>query len=389
MINIAHKEDCCGCGACISACPRKCIVFTSDEEGFLYPYINAKDCIDCHLCERICPIINNNVESKIPTAYGCLGNDTIRMKSSSGGVFTLLSEYVIQRGGIVFGAKFDNSWHLIHDNVDSLDDLDSLRRSKYVQSNIHGCFQHVKYYLEKNKIVLFSGTPCQISGLQCYLGKEYESLFLVDVICHGVPSPYVWEKYLRESIDRVCNIANAPKKSVKVTDVNFREKTNGWRKYNISIKFDIGNEEYVERENIYKNMYMKFFLDNITLRPSCYNCKFRNQKSGSDITLGDFWGCENFFQDDDKGISLVLLNTDKGKSLFSNIRKVSIIPVDFNEVVPYNKSLQFSYKRPLFRNRFFLLSRFFSLNRIYNYYIGKSNIIEKLAFHTLFLLFRK
>lgn len=389
MINIAHKEDCCGCGACISACPQNCIAFIPDREGFLYPSINSDDCVDCHLCERICPVINNDVKSRIPVVYGCLCDDTIRMKSSSGGVFTLLSEYVIQKGGIVFGAKFDNHWHLIHDYVDSFDGLDSLRRSKYVQSDIHNCYQLVKYFLELNKYVLFSGTPCQISGLRCYLKKEYKSLFLVDLICHGVPSPHVWEKYLIESIDRVCNITNANKKSVKVADVNFREKKNSWRNYNITIKYDIGDEEYVERENIYKNMYMKLFLDNITLRPSCYDCKFRNQKSGSDITLGDFWGCETFYQDDDKGISLVLLNTDKGKSLFSKIHKGTVISANYPEVVAYNKSLISSYKRPLFRDRFFLLNRFLSLKSVYKYYIGKSNLFERLVYHSLFFVFRK
>ncbi len=136
-------------------------------------------------------------------------------------------------------------------------------------------------------------------------------------------------------------------------------------------------------------MYMKLFLDNITLRPSCYNCKFRDQKSGSDITLGDFWGYENFDKDDDKGVSLVLLNTDKGKSLFNNIPLKASIPVNYNKVVTYNKSLKISYNRPLFRDKFFLLNRFFSLNRVYKYYLGKSTIIEKLVYHSLFLFFRK
>ena len=238
-------------------------------------------------------------------------------------------------------------------------------------------------------IVLFCGTPCQNSGLRCYLGKEYDNLFLVDVICHGVPSPSIWDKYLSELSDRVCKIENINNNSFKITDINFREKSNGWRKYNISIKYNTGNKEYVEKENIYRNMYMNLFLNNITLRPSCYNCKFRNQKSGSDITLGDFWGYDNFDKDDDKGVSLVLLNTDKGKSLFNSIPLKTIIPANYNEVVAYNKSLKISYDRPPFRDKFFLLNRFFSLNRVYKYYLGKSTIIEKLIYHTLFLLFRK
>lgn len=391
MIEIIHKENCCGCGACVSICPKNCIVLSPDEEGFLYPKVTKKECIDCHLCEKVCPIYCNDVIRHDIRVFGCEGDNDIRAKSSSGGVFSLLAQTILEKDGIVFGAKFDNFWQLRHDYVNSVKDLDSLRRSKYIQSQILDSYKLAQSFLESNRNVLFCGTPCQIAGLRSFLKKDYDSLLLVDIICHGVPSPAVWKKYLDEFIKNVCHVNKCKKQDIVIQDINFRDKSAGWSNYNFSITYKLRGRVYIERKNIHEDFYMKLFLENVILRPSCYACKFRNQKSGSDLTLGDFWGCDNFIlsNHDDKGISLVLCNTDKGYTTFSNIALKTIIPVNYIEVSKYNSCLNFSCKIPSFRNRFFLLNRFFSLDQIFRYYSGKSCLREKLLNHFLFLLFRK
>lgn len=215
MIFIQDKKECCGCSACASVCPKNCITMSEDSEGFLYPHVDESVCIDCHLCERVCPMINHGKDREPLAVYAAKNsNETIRMQSSSGGIFTLLAERVIDEGGVVFGASFNDRWEVVHDHVETKEELAKFRGSKYVQSKIGDNYRKVKLFLSEGRNVLFSGTPCQISGLKKYLRKDYDNLLAVDFICHGVPSPGVFRTYLQEEINREAARQGSGKNSV-------------------------------------------------------------------------------------------------------------------------------------------------------------------------------
>ena len=346
MIEINSKQNCCGCYACYNICPKQCITMKADNEGFWYPNIDKNKCINCNLCENVCPIINKPksylYEEK---SYAVFNKDEkIRLESSSGGIFSLLAEYVINKYGIVYGAVFDEEFNVKHIKITSLKDIELLRGSKYVQSKINDIFKSIKFDLINNKLVLFTGTPCQIAGLQSFLQRKYDNLILMDIVCHGVPSPLIWQKYI-----------NKLKKNYKqnIKTIYFRDKSTGWKKYSIKFLFD--KDEY---KNIgFKDIYMKGFLNDIYLRPSCYNCKFKGIERISDITVADFWGIENIFPkiDDDKGTSLVVIHTEKGKRLFDKLSEKMIFnEVNLNEVVKYNLSMVRSAKYNKKREPFFV-----------------------------------
>lgn len=314
MIKITNKDNCCGCGACINICPKQCISFKEDNEGFLYPSVDAKDCINCNLCNRVCPY-NDIPTKRMPvTIYAAKHkDDDIRLNSSSGGIFTSLAEKVINQGGIVFGAQFDKNWNVIHSYTDNIIELSKYRGSKYVQSNTLFTYQEAKSFLDKNKLVLYSGTPCQILGLKKFLRKEYSNLITVDFVCHGVPSPKVWQLYIN-------NITL----NSTIKDIKFRNKEKGWRNYTLYIKTNNTEFKYSMDDN--QSSYMKGFLNELYLRPSCHNCIAKGFTSGSDFTIADYWWIHNIKPeiDDNKGISLVYINSIKGKSLFNglNIEKI-------------------------------------------------------------------
>lgn len=309
MIILNDKKDCCGCHACVQRCPKQCILMREDEEGFLYPYIDTSLCINCGLCEQVCPVINQS-DPRLPLkVYAAKNpNETIRQASSSGGLFTMLAEQILQRNGVVFGARFNEKWEVIHDYTETLEGLAAFRGSKYVQSRIGDNYRLVKAFLEQDREVLFSGTPCQVAGLKCFLRKEYNNLLTVDIICHGVPSPGVWRMYLKETITREC------KEKAIIENISFRDKHLGWKKFSFALSLsipDIAREKkQILLSDIFSNnIFMKGFLADLYLRPSCYSCPSKCGKSGSDITLGDFWGIENVLPnyDDEQGISAVLV----------------------------------------------------------------------------------
>ena len=324
-------------------CPQNCISMKEDNEGFLYPDINENACIKCGLCEKVCPVINNiekNIE-KIPMAYAVYAKDNmIREDSSSGGMFTLLAEKVLEKKGIVFGAAFDDKWQVKHIAIDDANKLYLLRGSKYLQSKIEDTFIQVKNALNKGKEVLFSGTECQIVALKKFLGKEYCNLITVGVLCHGVPSPKVWKKYL-EFREKEANS--------KVENITFRNKCSGWKEYSLTIRFK-NKEQY--SEIFYQDLYMKMFLNNICLRPSCHACRFKELNRKSDITIGDFWGIEQIASemDDDRGTSLVLVHSTKGMEILKSIlNRVEIKEVDANCSLP--KDADSRHSVPIHRNR--------------------------------------
>lgn len=346
MINIIHKEDCCGCSACVQVCPIKCISFESDIEGFLYPHVDHNVCINCGLCERVCPVLNQREPIAPVSVLASINSDEqVRSVSTSGGIYSLLAEKVIVAGGIVFGAKFNQKWEVVHSYVNTHEELQLFRGSKYSQSLMSDNYTVVKEFLKKGYPVLFSGVPCQIAGLKNFLRKDYENLITVDTICHGVPSPLVWAHFLTEYCRSHDIDVNALKK------VNFRDKTHGWEKYHFLIK-DL--HQHCFSECFTQTDYAKAFLDNISIRPSCSKCPAKSGKSGSDITLGDFWGINHILPhfNDNHGVGLVIINTQKGKKLFDRITSHSV-EVKLEDAIKYNPSYTTSSELHQKRDVFF------------------------------------
>ena len=345
MIRINNKAECCGCGACAQRCPKQCITMQSDKEGFAYPVVDTKQCTNCGLCEKACPVINQQPQSQPIATYAATNrNETVREQSSSGGIFTLLAEETINKGGIVFGAAFNERWQVEHTYTNDINDIKKFRGSKYVQSNIGNSYAVAEKFLKEDKEVLFCGTPCQIAGLKRFLRKEYKNLKTVDFVCHGTPSPLVWEKYL----DEVCH-AN---KIGNITDIQVRNKTEGWKMFSLQITYtDNDGKKKIFRETLDDNIFMKCFLNNLCLRPSCYQCPSRSGKSDSDITLGDLWGAQHICQeiDDDKGLSLVILRKEQ------ELPQCNIIEIPYNKALKYNPSIERDVHEPKRRRKFFRL----------------------------------
>lgn len=343
MIKIKNKSECCGCYACYNVCPNDAISMEEDEKGFCYPVIDEKKCINCNLCEKVCPIINNVTEKKKLEAYACINKENnIRLKSSSGGIFTLIAEEILDLEGVVFGAAFNKNFDVEHICITNKKELEKLRGSKYVQSNIGETFKQAKVFLEQDRYVLFTGTPCQVEALKSYLRKDYEKLFTQDFICHGVPSKKVWQKYLEF----------ASNKNKIIKKINFRNKKNGWKKFSLNIEYD----KATYNKNHIKDLYMRAFLQNLSLRDSCFDCQFKKYYRNSDITLADFWGVSKLNPkiSDDKGTSLVIINSIKGKDLFDKIKdKCLIEKVDLDKAIKYNKSFITSVQYNINRDKFF------------------------------------
>ena len=324
------KESCTGCYACFSICPVNCISIDMDSEGFGYPHTDTDKCIKCRKCVAVCPIIKKRIVKNNPSAFACINkNENIRLTSSSGGVFSAISENVIDRGGVVFGAAFNSSLELHHSYCESLESLHIYRGSKYLQSQIGDSYKNAKTFLDAGRLVFFTGTPCQIGGLNSFLGKQYDNLITADIICHGVPSPKVFNVYV--------NIHEKISGSA-AQHVLFRSKSTGWRDYSVNFNFANGTS-YTETHH--KDPYMRAFLNDLCLRPSCYECKFKDLQRLSDITLADFWGANEIIPDmyDNKGISLVLANSEKGKTIINNISENLIIrEVQIENAIRFNTS---------------------------------------------------
>lgn len=308
MIKIIDKKYCCGCTACASICPKHCITMQLDNEGFLYPVVNETDCIDCRLCEKACHELHPYEERNPLKVLAAINNDEeIRLNSSSGGIFHVLAEKTISDGGVVFGARFDDDWQVVIDYAETMEGVKAFMGSKYVQARMETAYADAKHFLTEGRKVLFSGTPCQIAGLHHYLSKTYDKLLTVDIICHGTPSPKVWGCYLDE-------VVTAGRKAIK--DVQFRNKSNGWKAFNFTMEYDEDEQAVSLCSHHQKNHFMRAFLRDMILRPSCYQCQAKSGRSYSDITIADFWGIniEIPDMDDDKGTGLVLVNTNKGLS---------------------------------------------------------------------------
>ena len=382
MIQIIDKHKCCGCEACIQACPKNCISLVQDSEGFLYPNVNCTTCVDCGLCEKVCPIINQREQTNPLEVWAAQNTDEeIRKLSSSGGIATNLAEKIIEAGGVVFGVIMNDKHEAVHTFADTKQQLSAFMGSKYIQSRIGDSFKHVRSFLKSGKKVLFIGTPCQISGLKQFLSKDYENLYTVDFICHGVPSPGVFKWYLQEEINKYVSARKGRKNSVsispihsipkgdiqlpdglKVMDIRFRDKREGWKKYSFNLRLAEASADGKQNTvsisaNVIKNIFLKGFCADLYLRPSCHQCPARNYQSGSDITIADFWGQENMFPefDNDTGVSCVIIKTIKGQGLFNALNKIRKCERTISDVVRYNPSLIISNKESYRRRKFWRL----------------------------------
>ena len=318
-------SSCTGCEACANVCPRGAIKMIRNTEGFAYPKIDVELCVKCGQCDEVCPTLNfvKSFPDELPKVFAAINPDeNARRHSSSGGVFSALSKIFLQEGGVVFGAAFDKNFHVVHTAAHTLDELKNLRGKKYAQSQIGDVYKQVKDAL-KVRNVLFSGTPCQCAGLKSFLGEEPENLFTVDFICHGVPSPTIWENYIG-----TLGYAH------EVRNVDFGSKKMGWKISHMEINFaDQGH--YLRQIN--KDPYGNAFLSGLSERPSCHVCKFKFPSVQSDLTLGDALGVQYYAPEmfDDKGTSLVVVHTAKGKEFFEQA-ELKTQPVDFIDLVMKN-----------------------------------------------------
>jgi len=314
MINVIDKHDCCGCSGCASICGHKAIEMTTDNEGFLYPEINENLCTDCGLCERVCPIIfrDKSTETRQSIQVYALRNlnEEIWKSSSSGGVFAALAKYCIAKGGIAYGAEYDDNFVVVHRGETTEDGVTRFRGSKFVQSDLRGVFKEIRKNLNNGRELLFSGVPCQVQGLKLFLNKSYPNLTTVDILCHGVPSPKVFADY----ISYIQRHSLLPLKNVFMKD-----KTFGWGYQNLRLHF---GGEVTEFNNPISNLWNKVFYDHIANRPSCHKCRFKNLNRAGDISIGDFWGIEKSHPDfhSKKGISLLLVNNSHGMNVFNSIK---------------------------------------------------------------------
>lgn len=326
MIENKLKENCTGCEACFNICPQNAIIMVENNEGFKFPSIDINKCTKCGLCIRKCPKIHPNYNNdNTPEAYAYMSDDINRLKSSSGGAFFTLANHFINNNDFVAGAVFDDKWNVKHIVSDKLEDVEKMRDSKYTQSSINKCYKTIKDILTTNKKVLFSGTPCQIAGLKAYLGKNYDNLYCVDIICHGVNSPKIFRKYLSEKFNLD-----------EIEKIKFRDKTqNGW-----GAGLTIKTKNQLFYEDSTTNIFYQLFWTNIMLRDSCTDCKFNKVPRQGDITIGDYWGLDDKYNDK-LGTSVVLINNKHGEYLLNILtqNKKLLKKVEFSSTYKSNRNI--------------------------------------------------
>ena len=306
-------NTCYGCRACEGACPKGAIEIKPDSEGFLYPVLNKEHCVNCGICEKVCPFASDDFSSDAQAVYAVQYKETEKlMASSSGGAFSAVADYVLQKGGYVAGSVYDENLKVVHIIGNNENDVARMRGSKYVQSDTADTFNQAKALLEKGELLLYTGTPCQIAGLKAFLCKDYENLITVDLICHGVPSQKLFNDAISLHEKRVGG---------KAVYFNFRDKqSNGWITRG-TVCFNVGSKAKIKKISPYDDYYYYYYLQNSVSRMSCYSCKYAQKKRVSDITIGDFWNIEKALPNFDSrdGVSVMILNTEKSKEIFTEI----------------------------------------------------------------------
>ena len=332
MIQINDPADCCGCSACASVCAHGAITMKPDVLGFLYPMVDTDKCTGCGLCEKVCAFhddYDRSLNLLQPTAYGARHKEIKEVESSrSGAAFIALSDYIMEQGGVVYGAGYTDHFRVVHKRATTKEQRNEFKGSKYVQSDLGDTFLQVKQDLKAGFTVLFSGTPCQTAGLHSFVGSRLrDNLILVDIVCHGVPSPYIWRDYIKYL---------EGKAKADIIHVDFREKEHcGWRAHKEAFRYSDA-----KRGKEIKETYTHLFYKHIMFRHSCGVCKYTNLQRPSDITIADFWGWEKTnptANSDDKGLSLVLCNTEKGRQLFESVKeRMNIFPAELSNCMQPN-----------------------------------------------------
>jgi coenzyme F420-reducing hydrogenase beta subunit len=344
MIDKLEHEKCCGCEACRSVCKANAIAMVQDDEGFFYPNIDKNKCISCNKCEKACPVLNKKSENqKFVKAFACFNRDeAIREQSTSGGIFSALAEYIInEKNGIVYGVEFDEAFNVKYGKTSDVEGLKAFRGSKYVQSQVNDVYEDIRIHLEAGEYVLFSGLPCQIEALNRVLDKEYDNLYLVDMICFGVGSPLIWDNYLNEFHDRE-----------NISEIVFKEKKYGWKEWRVNI-VESEEKQYFDKK---KNLYVNSYLQRINIRPSCYRCEFKGLYRKSDFTIADCWGVgeDNKDLNDDKGLSALLIHSKKAMSVFESIKdKLKYEEYVAEELMSGNKATYYPVEENPNRSDFF------------------------------------
>lgn len=385
IILFDKKENCCACGACYNICPRNAIEMIVDEYGFKYPKINYDKCIGCGACKRVCAF-QNVIEKNEPLQViaAARKDENKIMKSASGGIFAVFAEYFLSIGGIVYGSALVNENDTLvpkHIGINSLENLDKLLGSKYVQSDIGNVYKEIRTLLNDKKQILFSGTPCQVAGLKAFLGKEYDNLFTIDIICHGGPNAEFFKGYL-EILEKKFN--------GKILDFKFRDKKDGWGPYILSADILKQNKLQKERKYIYldESTYASMFLYTDILRLNCYKCKYTNKHRTGDITIGDYWGIEKEHPellkinggllDTKKGISAIIINTEKGKLGLEKLgQEIVYFDTTYEKVAVVNTQLREPSKYGKHRNKIMEIYKLGGFNKVDEYYYNK--ILRKIA----------
>ena len=358
-----NLDKCCGCTACVSICPQECIKMVEDDEGFLIPrLVEDRRCIDCNLCNDVCPVITNSEETEKNQRGYIVQNidESVRMESTSGGAFSAIAEYVIKNDGVVYGAAYDENFKVKHISIEKNDEIWRFRNSKYVQSFLGKTFNEVRKNLIAGRIVCFSGTPCQIEGLQSFLRKEYDNLILVDVVCHGIGSPLIWDKYL-ETI-----------KDFQPDNIYFRWKHYGY-KYSTMSFFKDGTEVY--HSGVETDSMLRAYFTNSCDRNVCYDCPFKKRYRVSDITIWDCFQPKYFDKsfDDDKGTTSVIIHSKKGQDMWMNVLKDGLLKfceVDPDELVLGNREMFASVPKSEMRDSILKDARSLSGEELFSKYFS-------------------
>lgn len=338
MFQIERKEDCCGCRACVQSCPVSCIRMTEDGEGFSYPTVDVSRCIECGACEKVCPM-RNPYPVRVPKGAFAVrsNNPAVRERSSSGGLFMELAREVLREGGVVFGVRFTEGWTVAHAFAETEEELTAFRGSKYVESDTDGSFERAQAFLREGRRVLFSGTSCQIAALSHFLRKKYDKLLTVEVVCHGVPSAKLWNAYLSYLTGKQPEL---------IRGISFRSKETGWKNYSFACEW--GHRR--TQEPFRKNAYMRAYLSDSLLRPSCYSCACKMFATESDLTLADYWGVQHLQPeaDDDRGTGLVFVHSEKALEMIKRL-PVSLdeVAAPFETLQTYNPAIARPVRRPM------------------------------------------
>ena len=370
MIELCDNNSCTGCGACYNICPKNAITMFRDNEGFLRPSINHERCIECHLCQKACPPLNpvkKHPKTLQPIALINKSKD-ILLKSTSGGVFSLIAEWILQQGGVIFGVEMDSEFNIYHSQAENPEEIQKFRGSKYAQSDTKKTFAEVKSYLKQSRPVLYTGTPCQIAGLSNYLrGVDCRLLYTADIVCHGTPSNTMLQTYISKL---------AQQKGLQVSDIKkfqFR-LLEQWGSYNASFEYNAKRQILKDADNVYLSLFFSARLQ----RPCCYSCPYTSQERVSDITIADFWGIgknKPFNYETKNGCSLVLTNTEKGKNLFDQISQYANYEYrEWDEALAVNHQLHTPTLRP--RDREKAIHDLFekSIGQTYNHFFNSPQI---------------